>query len=139
MELSEYEAVKSAPDKQTLRSFGLMFGSIIAVLFGLLLPWLFDNPMARTPLLAGAVFILLALLLPATLRPVFVVWMKFGAVMGWINTRLILALVFYLIFFPVGLMMRLRGKDPLRLKFSEDGSYRVAKSARDKNHLERPY
>ena len=40
--------------------------------------------------------------------------MKFGNVMNWINTRLILGVMFYGIFLPIGLCMRLFGKDPMQ-------------------------
>ena len=42
--------------------------------------------------------------------------MKFAFVLGWINTRLILGIFFYLILTPVGLIMRLFGRDPLHRK-----------------------
>jgi ABC-type uncharacterized transport system permease subunit len=50
--------------------------------------------------------------------------MRFAAVLAWINTRLILIVMFYLIFTPMGLVMRLFGADPLGLKVEKDkGSY----------------
>ena len=55
----------------------------------------------------------LAALAPVALGPVFRVWMALGRVLGWINTRVILGLVFYLLVTPIGVALRLTGRDPL--------------------------
>ena len=54
--------------------------------------------------------------------------MKFGFCLGWINSRLILGLVFILVLQPIALVMRLLAYDPLRLKKREVKSYREIKS-----------
>jgi len=64
---------------------------------------------------------------PFILRPIYVGWMKFAFVLGWINTRLILGIFFYLILTPVGLIMRLFGRDPLHRKFDRDATTYWAK------------
>jgi hypothetical protein len=67
-------------------------------------------------------------------------WMKFGHVMNWINTRIILGLLFYGIFLPIGALMRLFGYDPMHRKLdSGQTSYRVTSENDDKNNVERPY
>jgi hypothetical protein len=48
--------------------------------------------------------------------------MKFAFALGWFNTRLFLGIVFYLIITPVGLVMRILRKDPLRLKFDRSAA-----------------
>jgi hypothetical protein len=53
-----------------------------------------------------------ALVAPTLLGPVERVWMKLGNVMGWVNTRIILTVLFYVVVFPAGLLMRLF-RDPL--------------------------
>ena len=64
----------------------------------------------------SALFALGGLVLRRALRPVYVGWMKFAFVLGWVNTRLILGLFFYGILTPVGVAMRLFGWDPLTRK-----------------------
>jgi hypothetical protein len=62
--------------------------------------------------------------------------MTVGEVLGWINTRIILGGIFYLLFTPLGLCMRLRGKDPMRRTFSPEAeSYRVVRQSRPSSHL----
>ena len=53
---------------------------------------------------------------PPLLEPFYRLWMKFGKTLGWLNTRILLAIIFYGIFTPLGLFMRLLGKDPLQKK-----------------------
>jgi hypothetical protein len=133
----------SAPvriDKPMLRNFGLLFGGILIGLFGLLLPWLFGRPLPRWPFYVGAPVALLALVWPLALGPLFRVWMKFGAVMGRINTFIILNLLFFVVLTPIGWLMRLAGKDPLARRFeAERASYRIVRQPESKEHMEKPY
>jgi uncharacterized membrane protein len=127
-------------NKQELRKFGLITGAIVALLFGALLPWLFGGAFPLWPWLLAGVLCVWALALPASLKPVYKGWMAFGQVMGWINTRLILGIMFYLVFLPVGLVMKVLGKDPMSRSFmAEQPSYRVRREQRDKHHVEKPF
>ncbi|MDH3901107.1 MAG: SxtJ family membrane protein [Gammaproteobacteria bacterium] len=81
-------------DKPGLRKFGLITGAIVVGLFGLLLPWLLDHHWPVWPWVVAAALWVPALVFPAVLKPVYRGWMKFGAVLGFINTRLILGLFF---------------------------------------------
>lgn len=129
-----------AQTRSELRDFGLIMGSIVALLFGLLLPWLFSAEFPFWPWIVAGIFVLPGLLFPQILAPVYKVWMAFGHVMGWINTRLILGIMFYLIILPIGLMLRLFGKDPMHRKTDPTvDSYREIHPDRDKKHFERPF
>ncbi|MFT6311096.1 MAG: hypothetical protein ACJAQS_001465 [Porticoccus sp.] len=125
-----------------LRKFGLMFGAIIIALFGLLIPWIADAPILVTgkAFTLGAVFIVWGLILPATLKPVYSLWMKFGGVAGYINTHIIMVLLFALIITPIGLIMRLFN-DPMRRSLTDDSkSYRVLREQdKPKTHMEKPF
>jgi len=116
-------------NKSELRKFGLIMAAVICCLFGLLIPWLFDRHIPTWPWILASLFVLPALLYPQSLKPVYGLWMKFGHVMGWINTRIILGLVFYTVFFPIGLFMKLIGRDSLNRKFlPNQTSYRIKRS-----------
>lgn len=66
--------------------------------------------------------------------------MKFGHIAGWINTRIILGIMFFAIFFPAGLLMRIFAKDPMARKLDDAAqSYRVASEIPEKDHVERLY
>ncbi len=62
-------------------------------------------------------FLISGLVLPMALKPVYRLWLKFAAVLAWINTRLILSLTFFLVFTPLGFLLRLLGKDLLKEKW----------------------
>ncbi len=127
-------------NKKNLREFGLISGAIVAVLFGLFIPWLFNKPWPLWPWYITGVLAVLALLLPMVLVPVYKIWMKFGLVMGFINTRIILGIVFYLVFTPVAFILKILRKDPMQRKLKKDSqSYRVKSIDNDINHMENPY
>jgi hypothetical protein len=65
--------------------------------------------------------------------------MFLGHVLGWINTRIILGAVFYLIVTPIGLARRLMGKDPMGTKRVDVESYRVLRKPRGPSHLKRQF
>ena len=126
-------------DKPMLRNFGLLFSGILIVLFGLLLPWLFERGLPRWPFYIGVPVALLALVWPLALTPLFKVWMKFGLVMGRINTFIILNVLFFAILTPIGWLMRLSGKDPMARGFdAARASYRVNRQPEDKDQMEKP-
>ncbi|MDH5325907.1 MAG: SxtJ family membrane protein [Gammaproteobacteria bacterium] len=126
-------------DNKMLRSFGITFGVILASLFGILIPLITGNwPM--WPWIVCAIFVATAAAYPPILKPVYIAWMKFGAVMGYINTRIILALVFYLVFTPIGLILKLLGKDSMQRTLDQESkSYRVESKPRVPNEMEKPF
>jgi hypothetical protein len=128
-------------DAGVLRRFGLTVGAALAVVFGLLLPWLWAGAYPLWPWLAGSGLALLGWLKPAWLTPIYRSWMRLALALGWLNTRLILSLVFYGFMTPVALILRWTGKDPLHRRFDPGAdSYRVAATPRpDTTHFERPF
>ena len=128
-------------DRQGLRKFGLTTGAIVVVLFALFFPWVFDAAsMPIWPWVIAGLLWLPALIKPDSLRPVCAAWMKIGHAIGWVNTRIILGLVFYILVLPMGLIMRLFGKDPMARKYDASASsYRVESVSEPKDRLEKPY
>jgi hypothetical protein len=132
-------------DRKGYRDFALTTGAIVVVLFGLFFPWLFDREFfaefPRWPWIFGAVLGVWGLIAPMTLKPVYTGWMKFGLFMGtYIMTPLIMAIVFFTLFMPMGLMIRLFGKDLLGRKLdSKADSYRVESVNPPVKNLEKPF
>ncbi len=127
-------------DAAGYRKFGLITGAIVVGLFGLLIPWIFSFNFPTWPWILAGILAAWALLAPASLQPVYVGWMKFGHVMNWINTHLILGLLFYGMFLPFGLVMRLFGKDPMQRSLDKSiTSYRVKSHHDARENVERPF
>ena len=124
------------PSERTrLRRFGVTVGLAFWVL-GALLLW---RHRAWLPLPAlfgglGAALLLLGGLAPALLRPIEWAWMKLANALGWVMTRVVLGLIFLLVFTPAGLIRRLLGKDPLELRLDRRAaSYWHARSDADRS------
>lgn len=96
------------------RKFGLLF-FIVFLMVGLF-PLLAHHEIRIWGLIVSGVFLVAALLVPRALRPLNVVWMRLGWVLGKIVSPIVLGALFFLAVLPMGLFMRLRGKDLLRLK-----------------------
>ncbi len=131
-------AAKPASQKE-LRDFGLVVGGICAGLFGLVLPLLKHRAFPLWPW-AAAILIAPALAFPSVLRGPWFLWTKLGLVLGWINQRIVLTLIFYVIVMPIGLVMRLFGRDPMARGFEPDrGSYRVESRKAPAASMDRPF
>ena len=100
------------------RSFGLTIGSILAAIG--IYQFFSASPAYHWFLYSGVALIACGLALPAVLHPLNVVWTKFGLLLGRIVTPSVMFLVFTVSIVPIGLAMRLLGKDPLRLKRADD-------------------
>jgi len=123
-----------------LRDFGLIMAGMLILMFGFVLPWIFSFATPYWPFIAAVVFAVAALIRPVLLGPVNSVWLKISDVLGWVNTRLVMGIMFFLLIAPIGILMRLFGKDTLDNKLSaKTTSYRVITKVRDKNHLEKPF
>jgi len=126
-------------DTKQLRQFGFLMGGMLIVFFAFLIPWIWGLAYPIWPWLAAAGFGSIAFIRPSALRPIYIAWMKVGAILGWINTRLLLGIVFFLIFVPVGLIMRIF-RDPMNRKYDHSGdTYRVESSQPKTENLERPF
>jgi len=127
-------------DRKGLRQFALIFAAIVVVVFGIVIPLLTGNGFVWVPWAIGGIFALWGLLAPATVRPFYRLWMRFGMLMSAIVNRAVLGIVFYLILLPFGLVFRIRGIDPLRRKWDpKSSSYRVASDDPDPKQMERPF
>ena len=130
-----------ALDNKGLRKFGITTGIIVVVLFAIFFPWVFDMAtMPMWPWIVAGMLWVPALLVPKALQPVYTTWMKFGHAIGWVNTRIILGVLFYLLVLPMGLIMRLFGKDPMAKKYDKSvSSYRIESVSESKDRLEKPF
>ena len=129
---------KGPPTGNAERAFGLTVGAACGLLSAVLL-WKGRGVPAAILGLLAALLVSLALTRPALLRIPNVVWRRFGRILGWCNTRILLAIFFFLVLTPVGLMARATGWDPLRLKRRGRDSGWQPYPARDPKHYEHLY
>lgn len=71
----------------------------------------------------GVALIAAGLLIPPAARAFHILWMRLAHALGWINSRILLALLFYLLITPIGLIQRLSGRDALRRRSPVSASY----------------
>lgn len=102
----------------TDRSFGFTFAAVFALL-GAWLTWR-ANRFGVPVLGAAAAFALIAIAIPRILHPLNVGWMHFGMLLSKIVSPIVLGVIFFVLFVPVGLFFRLTGRDILRRSFERD-------------------
>jgi len=122
-----------------LRSFGLIVGGIFSVIG--LWPVVFRSETPRVwAVVLGAGLIGLGVAIPWSLKQVYKVWMRVGHALGWVNTRILLGVIFYGLITPMGLFLRLLGKDAMRrVLVQEAPTYRIARFPRSHVHMKNQF
>ena len=123
------------PTAKDLRQFGLLIGGVFTVIG--LWPVVFRSELPRLWAMAlGSLLIVLGGLVPQSLKQVHGGWMKLGHILGSINTRIILGIIYYLLITPMGLVMRLMGKDPMHRALTQGtDTYRIVRAPRPRHHM----
>ena len=116
--------MKNNIPKKTLREFGFLIGIAFPFLIGWALPFIGGHSFRIWTLWLGIISLILAVSKPILLLYPYRTWMKFGHILGWVNSRIILGLVFLIVLQPIALIMRILGHDPLRTKDFPQKSYR---------------
>lgn len=100
------------------RSLGIVFAAVFALIG--VVPWTFGGVLRLWALAIGALFLALALLAPSLLAPLNRVWTKLGLLLHRVVSPVVLGIMFFLVITPLGLLMRVLGKRPLRLGFERE-------------------
>lgn len=121
------------------RQFGLMVGGIFAAIG--VWPLLRKGEDIRLwAVVLGTLLMVPALVLPKSLGPIYRLWMILGHALGWVNTRIILGAIFFGLITPMGLVMRMAGKDSMRRNYEKTSdTYRVLRSPRPGSHMLRQF
>ena len=114
----------------TLRNFSYISGIGIPVIIGWLLPKLTGHEFRLWTIFIGFPILVIGIFAPNKLIYPYKIWMKIGYILGWINSRIILGLVFLLVLQPIALIMKLRDYDPLKLKIKSSKTYKEFKNDR---------
>jgi hypothetical protein len=111
------EIKKIKGNKSDWKKFGITMGIILSII-GFFLLWKKNNNYNYILFLAAAFFIT-GLILPSILSPIYKAWMALAVVMNFIMTRVIMAVIFYLVVTPIGLIACLTGKEFLDMKIDK--------------------
>ena len=110
--------------KKQLREFGLLIGFGFPILIGWLLPSFLGHAFRAWTLWVGFSGLILGLIAPQLLYYPYKSWMALGHALGWVNSHIILGLVFIVVLQPIAYVMRLTGYDPLRRRRKGKKTYR---------------
>ena len=108
------------------RSFGIVF--FIVFLLIALYPLTYNEEIRVWSVIISLIFLVLGLLNSKILTPLNKLWFKFGILLGKVVSPLIMGIIFFFVVTPIGLIMRLLGKDVLNLKYNKNKSYWIEKS-----------
>ncbi len=108
------------------RSFGIVFFVVFLIIA--LYPIINNQEPRLWSLIISLIFLFLGLLNSKFLTPLNKFWFKFGLILGKIISPIIMAIIFFLVVTPIGVIMRIIGKDLLNLKFNKDKSYWIEKT-----------
>tara|TARA_B100000965_G_scaffold341620_1_gene310482 strand:- start:15 stop:392 length:378 start_codon:yes stop_codon:yes gene_type:complete len=118
------------------KSFGILF----FIVFFLIAIWpIIDSGSIRIwSIVLSFVFLILGILNSKILSPLKSAWIKLGEVLGKIIAPIVMGFIYFLIITPIGILMRLIGKDLLSIKYNKNNSYWI-KRAKNINTMRRQF
>ena len=115
------------PKLPSNRNFGIVFFVVFLIIS--IYPLTYDRDIARWSFVISIIFLILGLINSKILTPLNRLWFKFGILLGRIISPIIMALIFFAVVTPIGLIMRLLRKDVLNLKYNKKSkSYWIEKN-----------
>ncbi len=130
----KFEITKLKEDKSTLRKFAITIASALCIIGALVF---FLGSRAETAFWLwgfGSSILILGITVPNVLKPFHLLWMTLAFVLGWFVSRLILSIVFYLVMTPIGLVMKIIGKDLINQKLEKNNlSYWIKRDPVNRN------
>ena len=133
--LKEFREIKST--KKELREFAFVVGGVL-IAIGAFRWW--HHKSAHVELIAiGTALAMTGAIVPSVLKPLQKAWMFLALILGWIMTRVILTILFFLVLTPISLLARLTGKKFLDTRFREPGAQSYWTCRKDKNQTSDSY
>ena len=108
------------------RSFGIVFFLVFLLIS--IYPLINNESIRIWSLVVSLIFLGLGILNSNLLLPLNKLWFKFGILLGKVISPIIMGIIFFLVVTPIGILMRLIGKDVLKLKYSDYKSYWIEKT-----------
>ena len=113
--------------KKQLRDFGYLIGFGLPFIMGWLIPSITGHAFRAWTLWISLPTLVLGIISPRILQKPYQAWMFLGYLLGYVNSRIILGIVFMTVLLPIALVMRAFGYDPLRYKKSNLLSFKESK------------
>ena len=127
-------------DSTEMRRFAFILGLLVVLVFGMALPWFLDENRPYWPFALAAVAWTVSIVFPRGIVPVYRCWMKVGAILASVNSIILLSVIYFLMIFPLGMLFRLLGKDPMNRKIDKHASsYRVLASEIPPSSMDKPF
>ena len=132
-------ALANKQDTEALKSFAISMSIAFPVIFMLLLPWIFDGKIPLWPALLSMLLMILHVLKPSLLYYPYIMWMLIASVLGYINTRIILALAYYCLIVPIGLFMQWRNGLQYKQPPGTESAWQKRENIPTKQNLKDPF
>lgn len=114
--MSSNRIENASPERKQLVTFGVTIAAALAIIAAIRVWRKGFDEVTVSALIAAALFAASAAIAPQALTSVYRWWMRLAESLGWINTRIVLIVIFYLVVTPVGLIMRIAGRTPLNTR-----------------------
>ena len=119
--------MKEFISKKKLREFSILFGLALPIFIGWLIPLFTGHDFRIWTLFISLPILIIGNIKPNLLFYPYIFWIKLGFVLGWVNSRIILGIIFFLILFPIAFIMKLFNYDPLQRGKNSKESYKEIK------------
>lgn len=116
--------MKNINSDKKLREFGLFVGIALPLIFGWILPAISAHDFRVWTLFIGIPCLILSFLKPGLLSLPYNFWMKIGFILGWVNSRIILGIIFIFVLLPISIIMKFFKYDPLQQKLLKNKTYK---------------
>ncbi|ABM72914.1 conserved hypothetical protein [Prochlorococcus marinus str. MIT 9515] len=116
--------MKETISKKQLREFGFLIGFGLPILIGWLLPVLAGHGFRLWTVWIGFPAFIIGMASPRLLYYPYKIWIALGHALGWVNSKIILGLIFIVILLPIAFIMRITGYDSLRTRRKGEKTYR---------------
>jgi len=118
--------INTEVNKGSNKNFGIVFFVVFFLIA--IFPLTNSGEIRIWSLIISFIFLILGVLKSKILTPLNNLWFKFGIFLGKIVSPLVMGVIFFFVVTPIGLLMRLFGKDLLNLKYNSNKSYWIEKS-----------
>ena len=110
--------------KKELREFGILIGILIPFFIGWIFPKISGHNFNVWTIYIGTIFFTFGLIKPNLLYYPYKYWIKIGNTLGWINSYIILGIVYIIVLIPISIILKIFGYDPLKRKKSLNNTFR---------------